>query len=338
MDVKANKRIEWIDCAKGLGILLVIFAHSIHITPAQVLTRGIIFSFHMPLFFILYGMTFKFSDNYDSFKSNLYKRFRHLIIPALVCYLIITFVDLLYNLDTLVLSDFIVNHLIALLFCPGADYDIGLFHISSVSMLWFIFVLFYASVIIDYLHLKFQKQTNVLICSFLFVFGFFTIKAGFGLPMSLEVVFLIIPFILFGKYILPKLKITDLRVIIGFLIIWILSFIVIVYFTGTYLEIAGRRYPLFPVCHITAIAGTVFVCSLCCYFTKLKIISKPFVVIGRYTLYIFIAHTFDYMFFFVWSFTDNNFLAAAVRIIFDLILAFIIYKSRQILMSALKKN
>ncbi len=49
-------RIEWIDAAKGMGILLVIFGHSL---TTGSLARQLIFSFHMPLFFFLAGCTFR---------------------------------------------------------------------------------------------------------------------------------------------------------------------------------------------------------------------------------------------------------------------------------------
>lgn len=43
-----RQRIDWIDFAKGITILLVIIGHNVS-GPL----RGAIFSFHMPLFFIL---------------------------------------------------------------------------------------------------------------------------------------------------------------------------------------------------------------------------------------------------------------------------------------------
>ena len=338
MEKPVNKRIDWIDCAKGIAILLVIFAHSIHYESTQIIIRGIIFSFHMPLFFILYGLTFRFADDKLSFKQNLIKRFKHLIVPALICFVILTLVDLLYSLDNFKLSDFVNDHVTALIFSPGAAFDIGSFHIGSISMLWFMFVLFYASVIIDFLHLHLPKRIFVLFCFIMFVLGYFVIIFGFGLPFALDTVFMIIPFMLFGRFLLSKIKVTDLRIMIFSLLLWIGAFVAIVFASGTYMEIAGRRYPFFPVCHIAAIAGSVFICCVCGYFTKLVKVSKPFVILGRYTLYIFIAHTFDYLLFFVWDFTDNNYLIGLIRIVMDLIIAYIIYKSRQLLSSALKKS
>ena len=51
------KRIEWIDNAKGLGILFVIIAHVINHTQTLMSASTLIYTFHMPLFFILSGFT-----------------------------------------------------------------------------------------------------------------------------------------------------------------------------------------------------------------------------------------------------------------------------------------
>lgn len=49
--MEANKRITWLDAAKGYGILLVIFAH-----VDYSYLRNIIYTFHMPLFFFCLAM------------------------------------------------------------------------------------------------------------------------------------------------------------------------------------------------------------------------------------------------------------------------------------------
>ncbi len=58
-----NKRIEFIDISKGIGILLVIIGH---MNINQSLLQYIM-SFHMPLFIILSGMTF----NHHKIKHNI---------------------------------------------------------------------------------------------------------------------------------------------------------------------------------------------------------------------------------------------------------------------------
>ena len=47
----ASSRIDWVDLAKGIAILLVILGHTVKVP----IIRAAIFSFHMLLFFILSG-------------------------------------------------------------------------------------------------------------------------------------------------------------------------------------------------------------------------------------------------------------------------------------------
>ncbi|MBF1069294.1 MAG: acyltransferase family protein, partial [Prevotellaceae bacterium] len=56
-----TKRIEALDIAKGIGIILVIIGHM-----SSSYLRDWIYSFHMPLFFIISGICFK-TEKYPSF-------------------------------------------------------------------------------------------------------------------------------------------------------------------------------------------------------------------------------------------------------------------------------
>lgn len=62
--INSNHRELWIDCARGIAILLVIVGHTI----SGVLS-GAIYSFHMPLFFIFSGIT-----------SNSHPQIKHLLL------------------------------------------------------------------------------------------------------------------------------------------------------------------------------------------------------------------------------------------------------------------
>lgn len=69
-----NQRIQWIDSAKGFGILLVVYAHLFEFGTS------LIYLFHMPLFFILSGITFR----EESLTDCLIKKGRSLLLP--ICY------------------------------------------------------------------------------------------------------------------------------------------------------------------------------------------------------------------------------------------------------------
>ena len=68
--VVKKPRIEWLDVAKFLGILLVFVAHGVYLEETNLLRclyRGVIYSFHMPLFFIVSMMTTSLSDSKQTF-------------------------------------------------------------------------------------------------------------------------------------------------------------------------------------------------------------------------------------------------------------------------------
>lgn len=74
-----NKRDRSLDIMKGVGILLVVFAHVFH-------HSGIIYQFHMPLFFILSGAAMTYSKSGFSLK----KKTKSLLVPyfvfSLICF------------------------------------------------------------------------------------------------------------------------------------------------------------------------------------------------------------------------------------------------------------
>lgn len=65
-----NKRIEYIDIAKGIGIILVIFGHVVwggnYTIFGHQFISNFIYSFHMPLFFVISGLCIKESKTLDA--------------------------------------------------------------------------------------------------------------------------------------------------------------------------------------------------------------------------------------------------------------------------------
>lgn len=69
-------RETWVDIAKGIGIILVIMGHA----NCPNLPHGIIYSFHMPLFFFLSGL-FISRQCENNFRIYLKKNFKSLLLP-----------------------------------------------------------------------------------------------------------------------------------------------------------------------------------------------------------------------------------------------------------------
>lgn len=76
-----NKRLVWIDILKGLAILLVVLGHFTYSKDNNGI-KHLIYSFHMPLFFILAGCTAAISLEHSKSVSSFYKkRFISVFIP-----------------------------------------------------------------------------------------------------------------------------------------------------------------------------------------------------------------------------------------------------------------
>lgn len=99
---KSNKRIEWIDIGKGVGILLVVFGHSFRDSMradyflCDALYR-FVYSFHMPLLMYLSGYMFRVKSEYylkngtkNYCVSRLHRLMKPYLIYALFIYLVIT--------------------------------------------------------------------------------------------------------------------------------------------------------------------------------------------------------------------------------------------------------
>ncbi|HLA07698.1 MAG TPA: acyltransferase family protein [Anaerolineales bacterium] len=87
------KRIEYIDIARGIGILLVVLAHNDfgYISPFG---HRVIYSFHMPLFFFLSGY---FINTSVSFFEFFKKRFHSILKPFLFTLFIIYFTSVSFE-------------------------------------------------------------------------------------------------------------------------------------------------------------------------------------------------------------------------------------------------
>lgn len=92
------KRVAWLDVAKGIGILLVIFGHIFNYGGE---ISKWIFSFHMPLFFFCSGYLYRRND---SFKNYLVKKLKAYLIPFFVFSILGTLFTLLFYGNSITLE------------------------------------------------------------------------------------------------------------------------------------------------------------------------------------------------------------------------------------------
>lgn len=95
-----QKRIEYLDSIKALGIILVVIGHYTSFL------NSFIFLFHMPLFFFISGFLFKYEDN----KTLLQKKGKRLMTPY------ITYLLLFYLILLILIKGFIPEKIIKAIF------------------------------------------------------------------------------------------------------------------------------------------------------------------------------------------------------------------------------
>jgi polysaccharide biosynthesis protein PslL len=88
-----SKRIEYLDIAKGIGILLVVLGHN-DFEVISLFIQRLIYSFHMPLFFFLSGYFINTSIPFFDFVK---KRFHALLKPFLFTILLIYFTSVSFE-------------------------------------------------------------------------------------------------------------------------------------------------------------------------------------------------------------------------------------------------
>ncbi len=150
------RRIDWIDVAKGIGIILVVFAH-INFTPAILDT---IYSFHMPLFFIISGILFN-KQKYSSFWIFLKRKLQTLICPYVLFYSLVLIYTYLTKYIVSGFSNFdlsaFANHFLQMFLSQGSAKVVS-------APLWFVLCLFTVEILYFFIS-KIDKKILVAIIS-----------------------------------------------------------------------------------------------------------------------------------------------------------------------------
>ena len=130
--MEKKKREEFIDIAKGIAILCVIIGHTWkNAYPADKRLMVFIYSFHMPLFFILSGWCLKSTD--VKISSVIVKKIKQLVVP----YVVINFIRTMIMSPELFLK---TEFWRSLFYAAGRDMQKGIDGkpVSQIGMTWFL--------------------------------------------------------------------------------------------------------------------------------------------------------------------------------------------------------
>ena len=288
METQIKKRIDWLDIAKGIAIICTIIGH---IAPFGGNVRNLIFSFHMPLFFILAGYTIK-QIPFEKFCSAILKDFKRLVIPVFIIK------GVQFVLEILFCHAEIKNCgktiLLSILWGNGCGY----WKFPGIGVVWFLLALFFAKFLFRLCLNLIDKYRFIFFLSLAFIFSVF--GKILWLPQNFDLLFPAMLF-MYSGYIF-KNEINEESKVIK--VMGIVSFIFWTYMAwnkGIYIELATRSYPLSMVSILIALCGSLCIIQFSKSIESLKI-SKSLVFVGKYSLDLLCIHQIDGYFSFLWNF------------------------------------
>ena len=270
-------RIEWIDVAKGYGIIGVIIGHIA--TPYITVW---IYTFHIPLFFFLSGYLFHPKYGFAEFCK---RKIKTLLVPYLFLSIPVVLNEYWFHNGSSVDWSAFLNEACKVLVQ------------ERYTPLWFISSLFLSNIIFYWIFRTLRTQRMRLLCAFLFMLLSLVYWKHGGKPIlwNLDLALYVMPFMVFANYIHHsyKLKAYVNRKSLFFLIAFLLGNIVVgwenYHITGNKVDLFYEAVDILPLTLFAALCGIFFIIML----SRRKTIGV-LNYLGRNSLLIFAWHLIVY--------------------------------------------
>ena len=190
------KRIDWIDIAKGLGMLAIIWGH----ICCKGWSNNLVYSFHIPLFFFLSGLVYN-NAKYTSFVTFVKNRAKRLLLPYFIYSVVTWAIWAAFTYVTHRPCDDFFAPLLQTFIAQGS----GGFLVHNVA-LWFIPCLFFVELIYYPIGKYKLVGAKLLICCAIACMGM-VFEHLYGksyldtLPWNLDSAFMAMPFYCIGNLI-----------------------------------------------------------------------------------------------------------------------------------------
>lgn len=273
-----NKRIVWIDWAKAIGIMIVVFCH---IPQYDTLEKHFLFLTQMPLFFMLSGYLHK---SPDTLSLSLHKYWKTLLIPYLLFQVIfIPYFLIRENFDGMNLMDVHISLILPIIKC--------LIGIPLDGPTWFIYALFIVKIIADLLQKSKHNKIYVLVVCVISVVVSYILYSDniININFAIDSMFNFMPFFFVGYY-LKQRDICNFKASVGIskdllyvIVLLLMSLIIIVYHPQ------GYFYDRL-VFYIVGITGSLVIIYLSKCFKKNLVINTislgTIIILGMHWMFI----------------------------------------------------
>lgn len=324
--MKISKRIQWVDIVKGIAILAMITGHSLTGAPGENLLTLLIYSFHMPIFFIMSGFTTKIQKDKEVIGRKLFKLAKKILIPTIIVVIICTTERIIFHIYS---KDMFFKAILSALFFAQPSPLRGHF---TVDAMWFLIVFFWSKFF-------FYFVTKIMNLDYAgIVFGVLAyISSSFADRIWLIQAWDLVPvaclFMWIGAEYREHYSAIERRrvllITIAF-VIWILGLE-----NKIYIDMAMRVFPnfIFSMIFITSASYCIIYFSEGISGTKL---GDYLAFFGRETLPLLYINAID--FFWVWGTHINGYLYTFSRVLLDILILFVWIEIRLLILKINNKN
>ena len=280
LQTKGN-RLDWPDVAKGICIISVILGHQ-----GIPWINQIVYTYHLPVFFIIAGYFFKKTDHLELIKSKA----RRLLVPYALTSVIMGAMNVAKAwYKGTPKNQALFTALDAALYGAGGVSETP-FHINSIGAIWFLWALFFASLIFNYFIEK--KYDQIILASIAFM-GWSTYNVTkIWLPLSVQAGMLACIYLLIGyEYRKSQMANTPIGTTL-FLALFLIMVCGIQNFEGIWLVHDHFGNGLFDF--FVTIAASAVVIAFSGYICRTsEWIKRAFIFFGKNSLVILCAHLVD---------------------------------------------
>lgn len=274
-----------IDIMKAIGIFLVIIGHH-----SSGIFNNYIYSFHMPMFFIIAGYLWHEKDILVSLKQDVVR----IMIPYFAYFAICIGVGYIYagiSISRMMQDIMMISW--------GSCHKIAIcgHHIQGVGVLWFLPALFVCKNVFNAIWIYWKRLLGDKACLpkyicilVLMIIGGFVHRFFFPLPFALTTGLNALGFFAIGQLMRFWLKDISLLDHIAWFYKWL---ILIVWLSlGCFVRngMASCEYYHFPLNYVTGICGTISCYYFACWLKNIRYINVALQIIGQYTMSILIIH------------------------------------------------
>ena len=284
-------RLKYIDIARGIGMICIILGH----LGSSGINR-VVYTFHVPLFFILAGY---FISDKKSIGEFIKSRARALLLPYAATSAVMILVSVAAGI---VLYGPVgawqgVNWLWACFYGSGNSFDL-LFHIKEVGAIWFLLALFWGSILFR-CSLNMNRWIRALFVLALFAAAYYT-REIFWMPFSLQpgmcsVLFIYVGWIVkrYGDRLRAVPKALKIIFLIAGAVLWA---VFVITYNRTFWVVRcqfGRGIPDIIMC-LGACQTVMFISWL---LERVPFCVRTLAPVGRYSLLILCIHNIELNFF-----------------------------------------